>query len=102
MNIDEATKLLEDHNKWRRGDESLAMQPVNLIGEAIDTVLAHIADRTAGVPHDPRTNGSTEPCDALTGEYACSCGAWHVKPAVTLPLSEPHVFRRPPQPKDAT
>lgn len=29
--------------------------------------------------HDPRTNGSTEPCDAPNGEYACSCGAWHTR-----------------------
>lgn len=47
-------------------------------------------------PHNPRTNGATEPCDALYGEYACSCGAWHVKPVRILPMP-PRVLPMPPQ-----
>lgn len=41
--------------------------------------------KPADAPHDPRTNGSTEPCDAPNGAYACSCGAWHDKPAGAVP-----------------
>lgn len=60
-----------------------------------DAAGVHTASKPAGaatlleIPHDPRTNGSTEPCDAPNGEYACSCGAWHDKPACTPLVSTP-------------
>ena len=40
MTIDEAIKILKEHNIWRRGAE---MEPTNpkLLGIAIDTILKH-------------------------------------------------------------
>ncbi len=39
MKLDEAIKILELHNKWRRGDEIVDMQAPYKVGIAIDVVL---------------------------------------------------------------
>ncbi len=41
MTIDEAIKILEAHNQWRRGDETSMEHPVK-IGMAIDKVVSEL------------------------------------------------------------
>ena len=38
MNIDEAIKIIEEYNKWRRGAGTEMLDPKK-IGEALDTVV---------------------------------------------------------------
>ena len=41
MELTAAKEILKEHNEWRRGAEIKQQEP-KLIGEAIDTVLAHL------------------------------------------------------------
>ena len=38
MDVQEALRLLEHHNKWRRGADIPMLQP-NVLGEVIDTIV---------------------------------------------------------------
>jgi hypothetical protein len=42
MTLKEAVKILEQHNKWRRGDDSIPMLAPKDVGVAIDVVLAEV------------------------------------------------------------
>lgn len=42
MNLDKAIKILEHHQKWRRGDETLTMGDPKELGIAIDTILEEV------------------------------------------------------------
>lgn len=48
MELKEAKEILKEHNEWRRGAEIKQQEP-KLIGEAIDTVLAHLKEQESGV-----------------------------------------------------
>ncbi len=39
MKIEEAIEILENHNKWRRGDDDIPMTNPKLLGLAIDLVV---------------------------------------------------------------
>lgn len=39
MNLKTAIEILENHNRWRRGNEDMIMQSPTLIGKAIDKVV---------------------------------------------------------------
>lgn len=39
MNLPEAIKVLEEYNKWRRGDEEIKQPNPKVIGEAIDVAI---------------------------------------------------------------
>lgn len=39
MTTKETIELLEEFNKWRRGDELIEMIPPKLIGQAIDSAI---------------------------------------------------------------
>ena len=41
MTLQEAVKLLESHNKWRRGDDSLDMAEPKELGIAIELIIEH-------------------------------------------------------------
>lgn len=41
MTLQEAVKLLENHNKWRRGDDTLEMVEPKDLGIAIDLIVEH-------------------------------------------------------------
>ena len=41
MTLQEALKLLEIHNKWRRGDDTLEMAEPKDLGIAIDLIVNH-------------------------------------------------------------
>ena len=41
MTLQEAVKLLESHNKWRRGDDTLEMAEPKDLGKAIDLIVKH-------------------------------------------------------------
>jgi len=42
MKIEEAIKILENHNKWRRGSDELPMAEPYILGIAIDLILLEI------------------------------------------------------------
>jgi nucleoid DNA-binding protein len=42
MTLKEAVKILEQHNKWRRGDDIIPMLSPRDVGIAIDAVLAEV------------------------------------------------------------
>jgi hypothetical protein len=46
MEIKEAIKILELHNKWRRGEEDIEMTDPLALGEAIDVVVNYFNNRT--------------------------------------------------------
>ena len=39
MKLQKALKILEDHNKWRRGDDNYQMTHPTELGKAIDTII---------------------------------------------------------------
>lgn len=39
MTKEQAADILEKHNRWRRGDDSLPMTDVRLLGEAIEVAI---------------------------------------------------------------
>ena len=39
-----AARLLQRHNRWRRGDEDLTMTDPVALGKAIDTAVAYIME----------------------------------------------------------
>lgn len=41
MTLQEAVTLLENHNKWRRGDDTLEMVEPKDLGMAIDLIVNH-------------------------------------------------------------
>jgi hypothetical protein len=41
MNIEDAIKILEDHNEWRRGKGTHSMTNPTELGIAIDTIIRH-------------------------------------------------------------
>ena len=44
MELKQAVKILSDHNKWRRGDDSIKMVCPAKLGKAIDLVVAYFTD----------------------------------------------------------
>lgn len=40
MNIKQAIKILKEHNKWRRGDDTIQMHDPKQLGRAIDMVVS--------------------------------------------------------------
>lgn len=52
MTTQEASKLLKEHNEWRRGSEVQMIHP-DILGEAIDTILAFYEGvQVGGSPQD--------------------------------------------------
>ncbi len=49
MKVEDAIKLLRDHNKWRRGDETLEMAHPTQLGIAIETVC-DAAEKLTKIP----------------------------------------------------
>lgn len=41
MTLQEAVKLLDKHNKWRRGDDTLEMVEPKDLGMAIELIVEH-------------------------------------------------------------
>lgn len=39
MTLPQAIQILKDHNKWRRGDNTIPMTNAIHLGDAIDTVI---------------------------------------------------------------
>lgn len=75
MKINEAISLLEYHQKWRRGDEQIMVDPKQL-GEAIDMVLE-------------RFNKSQEALKALKDHYvelidSGDCGNWEPREEIVI------------------
>ena len=44
MSLDEAIKTLEDHNKWRRGDDAIIVANPIKVGQSIDVILKAVRD----------------------------------------------------------
>ena len=42
MKIQEAVKILEQHNKWRKGKGKVDMTSPRLLSEAIDTCVGYV------------------------------------------------------------
>ena len=42
MTIQEAVKILEEYQKWRKGDETIEQLPPKLISETIETILTYL------------------------------------------------------------
>ncbi len=42
MKTEEAIQILEQHNKWRRGEDDISMIEPSLLGEAIETVVSQL------------------------------------------------------------
>ena len=42
METETAVKILEDHNKWRRGDDDMEMADPKQLGEAIDFIVSQL------------------------------------------------------------
>ena len=49
MTLQEAVKLLESHNKWRRGDDTLEMAEPKDLGKAIDLIVKHFKTKREGM-----------------------------------------------------
>ena len=45
LKIKKAVNILEKHNKWRRGDESIDMENPIVLGKAIDLVVKEMKNR---------------------------------------------------------
>ena len=45
MRIKKAVNVLEKHNKWRRGDESIDMENPVILGKAIDLIIREMKNR---------------------------------------------------------
>ena len=45
IKIKKAVDILEKHNKWRRGDESLDMENPIILGKAIDLIVKEMKNR---------------------------------------------------------
>lgn len=41
MTLQEAVAILENHNKWRRGDDTIKMAEPKELGIAIDLIVEH-------------------------------------------------------------
>ena len=41
MTLQEAVDILENHNKWRRGDDNIDQTNPTKLGIAIDLIVAH-------------------------------------------------------------
>jgi len=48
MELKTAIELLEKHNQWRRGDDTIDMADPELLGMAIDLVLNQVKNYVAG------------------------------------------------------
>ena len=57
MTLQEAVTLLENHNKWRRGDETLEMAEPKDLGMAIELIVEHF--NTKECPFYPTMNTSS-------------------------------------------
>jgi hypothetical protein len=42
MTVREAVEILENHNKWRRGDNTIPQPTAKILGEAIDKIINHL------------------------------------------------------------
>jgi hypothetical protein len=47
LELNEAITILEEHNKWRRGDEEIQMENPTKLGVAIDVILESFKNKTA-------------------------------------------------------
>ena len=45
LKIKKAVNILEKHNKWRRGDESIDMENPIVLGKAIDLIIKEMKNR---------------------------------------------------------
>jgi hypothetical protein len=45
MEIKKAIKILKNHNKWRRGDDTINMTDPTLLGIALDTVIEFVDEK---------------------------------------------------------
>lgn len=45
MTIKKAIKILEQHNKWRRGSDKVKMGNATELGIAIDTVIGFVKEK---------------------------------------------------------
>jgi hypothetical protein len=45
IRIEKAVNILEKHNKWRRGDESIDMVNPVILGKAIDLIISEMKNR---------------------------------------------------------
>lgn len=43
--LKEAIQVLEQHNKWRRGDENLKMADPTILGKSIDLVISELKSK---------------------------------------------------------
>ena len=53
MTLQEAVTLLENHNKWRRGDDTLEMAEPKDLGMAIELIVEHFNTKEKGVKVSP-------------------------------------------------
>lgn len=42
MDVHEVIRILQQHNKWRRGDDSSDMEDPKRLGEAIDVAISEL------------------------------------------------------------
>lgn len=42
MKLKTATKILKDHNQWRKGSETIPMTEPKILTKAIETILAYL------------------------------------------------------------
>jgi len=49
MTLQEAVTILENHNKWRRGDGTLEMAEPKDLGMAIELIVEHFKKNKGGI-----------------------------------------------------
>ncbi len=79
MTLQEAREILADHNRWRRGDETLPMGDPTMIGEAIDIVLASASDEYF--------YGSQKIGEVVYSKEVCEGGAAILKDGKMMPVA---------------
>jgi predicted transcriptional regulator YheO len=42
MDLNKAIQVLSDHNKWRRGDDSITQAKPKVVGESIEVILDYV------------------------------------------------------------
>mgnify|MGYP001824016901 CR=1 FL=1 len=60
MTLQEAVTLLENHNKWRRGDDTLEMAEPKDLGMAIELIVEHFNTKEKEMKEVRETSKSFE------------------------------------------
>lgn len=67
MKLEGVIKILENHQKWRRGDDSVPMTDPKELGESLDVTL-ELLRRVSNIPKDDKILDKHESLESASGD----------------------------------